>query len=54
MYPIATQTSDAKVVLNFLRKNIFTRFGTPRALISDEGGHVCNKWVEKMLLKYGV
>ena len=32
---IATQTNDVKVVLTFLRKNIFTRFGTPRALISD-------------------
>ena len=26
---IATPTNDGKVVLNFLRKNIFTRFGTP-------------------------
>ena len=51
---IATQTNDVKVVLKFLRKNIFTRFGTPRALISDEGSHFCNKWVEKLLLKYGV
>ena len=54
MEAIATQTNDAKVVLKFLKKNIFTRFGTPRALISDEGSHFCNKWVEKLLLKYGV
>ena len=54
METIATQTNDAKVVLKFLRKNIFTRFSTPRAIISDEGSHFCNKWVEKMLLKYGV
>ena len=46
---IATQTNDAKVVLKFLKKNIFTRFGTPRALISDEGSHFSNKWVEKLL-----
>ena len=26
---IATQTNDAKVVLKFLRKNIFTRFRMP-------------------------
>ena len=26
---IATQTNDAKVVLKFLKKNIFTRFRTP-------------------------
>ena len=26
---IAAATNDAKVVLKFLHKNIFTRFGTP-------------------------
>ena len=51
---IVTQTNDAKVVLKFLKNNIFTRFGTPRALTSDKGSHFCNKWVEKLLLKYGV
>lgn len=34
---VATTTSDAKVVLKFLHKYIFTRFGTPRAIISDSG-----------------
>jgi hypothetical protein len=28
--------ADAKTVVNFLKKNIFSRFGTPRALISLE------------------
>jgi hypothetical protein len=51
---IATPTNDGKVVLNFLRKNIFTRFGTPRAIISDEGTHFCNKQFEALLSKYGV
>ena len=46
--------NDAKVVLKFLKKNIFTIFGMPQALISDKGSHFCNKWVEKLLLKYGV
>jgi len=50
----ATPTNDGKVVLNFLRKNIFTRFGTPRAIISDEGSHFCNKLFEALLAKYGV
>ena len=40
---IATPTNDAKVVLKFLKKNIFIRFGNPRAIISDEGTHFCNK-----------
>ena len=37
----ATLTSDGNVVLIFL-KSIFTRFGTPRAIISDRGAHFCN------------
>ena len=36
---IAATTNDAKVVLKLLHKNIFTRFGTPQAIISDEGTH---------------
>ena len=35
----ALPTNDSKVVMNFLRKNIFTHFGTLRAIISDEGKH---------------
>ncbi|MCQ7416347.1 DDE-type integrase/transposase/recombinase, partial [Salmonella enterica] len=51
---VATKTNDARVVLRFLHKNIFTRFGTPRAIISDEGSHFCNKLFESLLRKYGV
>lgn len=50
----AFPTNDAKVVLNFLRKQIFTRFGTPRAIISDGGKHFCNRQFEVLLSKYGV
>ncbi|XP_019236126.1 PREDICTED: uncharacterized protein LOC109216433 [Nicotiana attenuata] len=39
---IALPTNDAMVVAAFVKKNIFSRFGTPRALISDEGTHFCN------------
>ncbi|KAL5548294.1 hypothetical protein UlMin_003525 [Ulmus minor] len=39
----AFTTNDAKVVTRFLKKNIFTRFGTPRAIISDGGSHFCNR-----------
>ncbi|XP_059285938.1 uncharacterized protein LOC132039481 [Lycium ferocissimum] len=35
--------NEAKSVMGFLKKNIFTRFGTPRAIISDGGSHFCNK-----------
>jgi len=43
-----------KVVLKFLKKNIFTRFGTPRALLSDNGAHFCNKPPESLSNKYGI
>ena len=51
---VTLPTNDARVVIKFLKKNIFTRFGTPRALISDGGTHFCNKQMEKLLRKYGV
>lgn len=47
-------TNDAKVIVKFLQKNIFTRFGTPRCLISDEGTHFMNRLVSSLLKKYGV
>ena len=39
---IASPTNDARVVTKILHKNIFLRFGTPRAIISDGGLHFCN------------
>ena len=51
---IPTSTNDARVVTQFLRSYIFSRFGTPRALITDNGTHFCNKMIDKVLHKYGV
>ena len=51
---IATPTNDAKVVVKFIMKNIFTRFGTPRAIVSDEGTHFKNKVFDALMAKYGV
>ncbi|XP_074311480.1 uncharacterized protein LOC141647254 [Silene latifolia] len=50
----ATKTDDAKVVGEFLKTNIFSRFGFPKALISDRGTHFCNKAIGALLKKYGV
>ena len=47
-------TNDGRVVVNFLQKNIFSRFGNPRAIISDGGKHFCNSQFEALLTKYGV
>ena len=51
---IPTCSNDAKVVAQFLRSHIFSRFGTPRALITDNGTHLCNKMIDIVLQKYGV
>ncbi|XP_034218971.1 LOW QUALITY PROTEIN: uncharacterized protein LOC117630344 [Prunus dulcis] len=51
---IATRTNDAKVVIGFLKGNIFTRFGTPRAIISDGGSHFVNQAFAALLKKYGI
>ena len=36
---IPTKTTTTKVVLEFIRDHILTRFGVPRAIISDKGTH---------------
>ena len=51
---IPTRTNDASVVVKFRCSHIFTRFDTPRALITDGGTHFCNNLVDKVLQKYGV
>ncbi|XP_075079843.1 uncharacterized protein LOC142165117 [Nicotiana tabacum] len=51
---ISLPSNDAKVVVSFVKKHIFTRFGTPRVLISDGGTHFCNKLLNNVLAKYGV
>ncbi|XP_073152066.1 uncharacterized protein [Henckelia pumila] len=49
-----TRTNDSQVVVGFLKFNIFSRFGIPRALISNQGTHFYNRTVEALLKKYGV
>ena len=51
---IPTRTNDHKVVLKFIKEHIFSRFGVPRAIISDGGLHFCNLSFENLLKKYGV
>nr|GEX91224.1 reverse transcriptase domain-containing protein [Tanacetum cinerariifolium] len=47
----ALPTNNVRVVINFLKK-LFSRFGIPKALISDRGTHFCNKQMEKVLKRY--
>nr|GEW86146.1 hypothetical protein [Tanacetum cinerariifolium] len=49
----ALPINDARVVVKFL-KSIFSRFGIPRAIISDRGTHFCNDQFTRVMIKYGV
>nr|GFB13298.1 reverse transcriptase domain-containing protein [Tanacetum cinerariifolium] len=49
----ALPTNDARVVVKFL-KSLFSRFGTPKAIINDRGTHFCNDKFSKVMAKYGV
>ncbi|RDX89668.1 hypothetical protein CR513_28578, partial [Mucuna pruriens] len=49
----ATKTNDAKVVVDFVRSNIFCRFSVSKAIISDQGSHFCNRTMSTLLEKYG-
>nr|XP_016442540.1 PREDICTED: uncharacterized protein LOC107767944 [Nicotiana tabacum] len=51
---MALTKNEARSVVAFLKKSIFTRFGTPREIISDGGSHFCNKAFDTFLAKYGI
>ena len=47
-------TNDANTVVGFLQRNILSRFGTPRTIISDGGSHFENKVFDKLMSRYGI
>nr|GEV71122.1 reverse transcriptase domain-containing protein [Tanacetum cinerariifolium] len=49
----ALPTNDARIVVKFL-KSLFSRFGIPRAIISDRGTHFYNDQFTRVMIKYGV
>nr|GEV12372.1 reverse transcriptase domain-containing protein [Tanacetum cinerariifolium] len=49
----ALPINDARVVCKFL-KNLFARFESPPAIISDCGTHFCNDHFTKVMLKFSV
>ena len=51
---VPCREADHRVVFKFLKKNIFSIFGVPKAIISDGGSHFCNKLFENLLAMYGV
>ncbi|CAM8917280.1 unnamed protein product [Rhodiola kirilowii] len=50
----ATRCDDAKTIIEFLRTNLFCRYGVPKAIISDQGTHFCNRMMAATLKCYHV
>ena len=51
---IACPINDASIVVGFIQRNILSRLGAPRTLISDEGSLFANKVFEKLMNRYGI
>ena len=54
MEAIPTRKNTHREVLRFVTRNIFSRYGCPRAVISDGGSHFNNAHFRALLKKYGV
>ena len=50
---ISFPRNDANIVVGFIQRNIFSRFGAPITIISDEGSHFANKLFVKLMSRYG-
>ncbi|KAK8612929.1 hypothetical protein V6N13_104254 [Hibiscus sabdariffa] len=50
----ATRNNDARTTVNLFKNFVFSRFGTPRAIISDRGTHFLNRVIEVLMKKHGV
>ena len=46
--------NDAITVVEFIQRNILSRFGAPRTIISDEGSPFANKVFAKLMIRYGI
>ena len=51
---IASPTNDSKLLIKFLKRNIFARFRVPGLLINDGGTHFCNAQLSKVFQHYDV
>ena len=51
---IACPIDDASTVAWFIQRNILSRFGGPKIIISDEGSHFANKVFSKLMSTYGI
>ena len=50
----ACPRNDASIVVGFIQRNILSRVGASRTIISDERSHFANKIFEKLMSRYGI
>ena len=50
----ACPRNDANTVVGFLQRNILSRFGKPRTIISDGRSRFANKVFDKLMSRYGI
>ena len=51
---IACPRNDANAIVRFIQRNILSRFGALRTIISDEGNHFANMLFVKLMSRYGI
>ena len=51
---IACPKNDTNIVVGFIQRNILSRFGAPRTIISDKGSHFGNRGFAKLMSRYGI
>ena len=51
---ITCPRNDDNTVVGFIQRNILSRFGAPKTIISDEGSHFANKVFAKLMSRYGI
>ena len=54
MEATACPRNDAITVVGFIQRNILSRFGAPRTIISGERSHFANKVFAKLMSRYGI
>ena len=53
-YGTACPKNDANTVVGLLQRNILSRFGAPRTIISDGGSHFAHNVFDKLMGRYGI
>ena len=54
MEAISCPINNTNTVVRFIQRNILSKFGAPRTIISDEGSHFENNFVSKLMSIYGI